>query len=65
MEAANWKRPTKGPVSGADSEAILRRIKAASIDHEPTFDSVGVNTGPGGEAGARGLAPIEIRTYEH
>jgi catechol 2,3-dioxygenase-like lactoylglutathione lyase family enzyme len=63
-------------VSRADFGAILRRIRAANIDHGPTFDSVGANTGPGEEAGARGLAPtlyfndpnkhlLEIRTYEH
>ena len=51
---------------------IYKLIKA--LDYGPTFDSVGVNTGPGEESGAMGDAPtvyfndpnehlIEIRTY--
>jgi catechol 2,3-dioxygenase-like lactoylglutathione lyase family enzyme len=62
-------------VSKADFESIFRRIKTAGIKYGPTFDSVGENSGPGEEAGARGLAPtlyfndpnqhlLEIRTYE-
>jgi catechol 2,3-dioxygenase-like lactoylglutathione lyase family enzyme len=62
-------------VSKADFDAIYGRIKAADIAHGPTFDSVGVNTGPGEESGARGRAPtlyfndpnrhlLEIRTYD-
>ncbi len=62
-------------VSKADFDAIFGRIKAANISYGPTFDSVGVNTGPGEEKGARGVAPtlyfndpnqhlLEIRTYE-
>ncbi|HTC15215.1 MAG TPA: VOC family protein [Steroidobacteraceae bacterium] len=62
-------------VSKLEFEAIASRIKAASIAYGPTFDSVGVNTGPGEESGARGFAPtlyfndpnkhlLEIRTYE-
>jgi catechol 2,3-dioxygenase-like lactoylglutathione lyase family enzyme len=62
-------------VSKAEFEEIFRRIKAANIAYGPTFDSVGLNTGPGEESGARGLAPtlyfndpnnhlLEIRTYE-
>jgi len=62
-------------VSKAEFEAIFGRIKAAGIAHGPTFDSVGTNTQPGEELGARGLAPtlyfsdpnrhlLEIRTYE-
>jgi catechol 2,3-dioxygenase-like lactoylglutathione lyase family enzyme len=62
-------------VSKTDFEGIFRRIKAADIAYGPTFDSVGVNTGPGQESGARGVAPtvyfndpnkhlLEIRTYE-
>lgn len=62
-------------VSGAEFEAIFARVKAAGIAYGPTFDSVGVNTGPGRESGARGEAPtlyfndpnkhlIEIRTYD-
>ncbi len=62
-------------VSSAEFEAIFARIKVAGIAHGPAFDSVGTNTTPGEEAGARGLAPtlyfndpnkhlLEIRTYE-
>jgi len=62
-------------VSKADFQDIFKRIKAANIAYGPTFDSVGTNTGPGEELGARGLAPtlyfndpnkhlLEIRTYE-
>ena len=62
-------------VSKAEFEAIFTRVKAAGIEYGPTFDSVGTNTEPGEEAGARGLAPtlyfndpnrhlLEIRTYE-
>jgi catechol 2,3-dioxygenase-like lactoylglutathione lyase family enzyme len=62
-------------VSKADFDAIYGRIKAADIAHGPTFDSVGANTGPGEESGARGRAPtlyfndpnrhlLEIRTYD-
>jgi len=62
-------------VSKSGFEGIVRRIKAGDIKYGPTFDSVGANTGPGEEAGARGLAPtlyfndpnlhlLEIRTYE-
>ena len=50
-------------------------FSAAGIAYGPTFDSVGTNTGPGEESGARGTAPtlyfndpnkhlLEIRTYE-
>jgi catechol 2,3-dioxygenase-like lactoylglutathione lyase family enzyme len=62
-------------VSKLDFESIFNRIKAADIAYGPTFDAVGVNTGPGQELGARGFAPtlyfndpnkhlLEIRTYE-
>ena len=62
-------------VSKAEFEEIFDRIKAAGIAFGPTFDSVGTNTEPGEETGARGLAPtlyfndpnkhlLEIRTYE-
>jgi catechol 2,3-dioxygenase-like lactoylglutathione lyase family enzyme len=62
-------------VSKFDFDGIFQRIKAAGIAYGPTFDSVGANTGPGEESGARGPAPtlyfndpnkhlIEIRTYE-
>jgi catechol 2,3-dioxygenase-like lactoylglutathione lyase family enzyme len=62
-------------VSKAEFEAIFTRIKATGTAYGPTFDSVGANTRPGEETGARGLAPtlyfndpnkhlLEIRTYE-
>ena len=62
-------------VSRLEFERIFDRIKQAGIAHGPTFDSVGVNTGPGNESGARGQAPtlyfndpnehlLEIRSYE-
>jgi catechol 2,3-dioxygenase-like lactoylglutathione lyase family enzyme len=61
-------------VSKSDFDGIFQRIKAAGIAYGPSFDSVGANSGPGEEAGARGLAPtvyfndpnkhlLEIRTY--
>ena len=61
-------------VSRLEFDDIFQRIKAAGIDYGPTFESVGSNTGPGSESGARGDAPtlyfndpsnhlIEIRTY--
>ncbi|MBV8464930.1 MAG: VOC family protein [Burkholderiales bacterium] len=61
-------------VSQDEFDAIFARIKAAGIGFGPTFDSVGSNTHPGEEAGARGRAPtlyfndpnqhlLEIRTY--
>ena len=62
-------------VSRPEFAEIFARVKAAGIAYGPTFDSVGANTGPGEESGARGFAPtlyfndpnkhlIEIRTYE-
>src|SRR5262249_24348204 len=62
-------------VSRSEFVEILERIRASQIPYGPTFDSVGSNTGPGEELGARGMAPtlyfndpnnhlIEIRTYE-
>jgi len=61
-------------VSPSDFDAIFARIKAAGVGYGPTFDTVGTNTGPGEEAGARGKAPtlyfndpnnhlFEIRCY--
>ena len=79
LQLAPWGTPSfehyAFAVSAAEFEAIFARIKAAGIAHGPTFDSVGTNTKPGEEAGARGLAPtlyfndpnkhlLEIRTYE-
>jgi len=62
-------------VSRKEFDQILGRIKEAGIDHGPTFDSVGSNSGPGEESGARGRAPtlyfndpskhlLEIRSYD-
>jgi catechol 2,3-dioxygenase-like lactoylglutathione lyase family enzyme len=63
-------------VSKAEFQDIHGRLRAAGIAHGPTFDTVGMNTEPGEETGARGRAPtlyfndpnkhlLEIRTYEH
>jgi len=62
-------------VSRVEFERIFRQIQAAGVAYGPTFNSVGSNTGPGEESGARGAAPtlyfndpnrhlLEIRTYE-
>ncbi|MDX1733935.1 MAG: VOC family protein [Halioglobus sp.] len=62
-------------VSAAEFDEIYRRVREAGLDYGPGFDSVGENSGPGTEVGARGEAPalyftdpnrhlIEIRTYE-
>jgi catechol 2,3-dioxygenase-like lactoylglutathione lyase family enzyme len=62
-------------VSKREFEGIFERVKAGGIAFGPTFDTVGLNTSPGEESGARGIAPtlyfndpnqhlIEIRTYE-
>ncbi|HTB90864.1 MAG TPA: VOC family protein [Steroidobacteraceae bacterium] len=62
-------------VSKREFQGIFEQIKTRGIAFGPTFDSVGRNTSPGEEAGARGIAPtlyfndpnkhlIEIRTYE-
>ena len=62
-------------VSKREFQDIFTRMKARGIAFGPTFDSVGLNTSPGQESGARGFAPtlyfndpnmhlIEIRTYE-
>lgn len=61
-------------VTRAEFDQIFSRIKSAGIAYGPTFDSVGSNTGPGEECGARGVAPtlyfndpnkhlLEIRAY--
>jgi catechol 2,3-dioxygenase-like lactoylglutathione lyase family enzyme len=61
-------------VSHSEFKDIFTRVKNAGLDYGPTFDSVGINTGPGTESGAKGDAPtiyfndpnkhlIEIRTY--
>ena len=62
-------------VSRKEFDEIFSRGKQAGIDYGPSFDSVGANSGPGNESGARGEAPsvyfndpnshlIEIRTYD-
>jgi len=62
-------------VSRVEFEQIFGRIRALGIGYGPTFDTVGADTGPGSEAGARGPAPtlyfndpnqhlLEIRSYE-
>jgi catechol 2,3-dioxygenase-like lactoylglutathione lyase family enzyme len=62
-------------VSKREFHDIFERIQSRRIDFGPTFDSVGRNTSPGEESGARGIAPtlyfndpnkhlLEIRTYE-
>ena len=79
IQIAPWGTPGSEhyafAVSRVEFEGIFGRIKAADIAYGPTFDSVGANTGPGEESGARGPAPtlyfndpnkhlLEIRTYE-
>jgi len=79
LQLAPWGTPGMEhyafAVTPAEFEAIFARIKAAGMGYGPTFDSVGSNTGPGSEVGARGAGPtlyfndpnqhlIEIRTYE-
>jgi hypothetical protein len=79
LKIAQWGTPGLEhyafAVSRSEFDEIFRRIKAFGIAYGPTFDSVGVNTGPGEESGARGLAPtlyfndpnnhlLEISTYE-
>jgi catechol 2,3-dioxygenase-like lactoylglutathione lyase family enzyme len=62
-------------VSKREFQDIFARIKSRGIAFGPTFDAVGLNTSPGEESGARGIAPtlyfndpnkhlLEIRTYE-
>jgi catechol 2,3-dioxygenase-like lactoylglutathione lyase family enzyme len=62
-------------VTRVEFDAIFARIEAACVPHGGSFDTVGCNTGPGEESGARGLAPtlyffdpnkhlLEIRTYQ-
>ena len=78
LQLAPWGTPGMEhyafAVSAPDFGNIFNRIKAAGVNFGPTFNSVGTNTGPGEEAGARGLAPtlyfndpnkhlLEIRTY--
>ena len=62
-------------VTRGEFDVIFARVKAAGLGYGPTFNSVGTNTGPGEEVGARGSGTtlyfndpnqhlIEIRTYE-
>lgn len=61
-------------VSKTEFDAIMARLEARGIGHGPSFNTVGTNTGPGEETGARGVAPtlyfndpsqhlLEIRWY--
>ncbi|HZS44748.1 MAG TPA: VOC family protein [Blastocatellia bacterium] len=61
-------------LSRDDFDKVFATIKAKGIPYGDSFDSVGTNTGPGSESGAKGFAPtlymndpnkhlIEIRTY--
>ena len=79
LQLAPWG--TKGnehyafALSRRDFDEAFARIKLARIPYGDSFHSVGNNSGPGNETGARGPAPtlylndpsnhlIEIRTYE-
>lgn len=79
MQLAPWGTPGFEHYAFALSrrafDEVYARIRERGIDHGPSFDAVGANTGPGVESGARGEAPtlyfndpnrhlIEIRTYE-
>lgn len=78
MQLAPWG--TKGAehyafeVAPTEFHEIFARLKAAKIPYGPTYHSVGTDTGPGSETGARGVAPtvyfndpnghlLEIRSY--
>jgi catechol 2,3-dioxygenase-like lactoylglutathione lyase family enzyme len=61
-------------VSILEFEQIFDRIRKSGIEYGPTFHSVGTNTGPGQESGAKGVGPtlyfndpnkhlLEIRSY--
>lgn len=79
MQLAPWGTPGSEhyafAVSAREFDAIFARVRERGLGYGPTFDSVGSNTGPGVESGARGEAPtlyffdpskhlIEIRAYE-
>jgi catechol 2,3-dioxygenase-like lactoylglutathione lyase family enzyme len=62
-------------LSRVEFDKAFAAVKEKGIPYGDSFHSVGTNTGPGIEAGAKGLAPtlymndpnkhlIEIRTYE-
>jgi len=79
LQLAPWG--TKGnehyafAMSREDFDAAFSRIKDKQVPYGDSFHSVGNNSGPGNETGARGAGPtvyffdpnhhlIEIRTYE-
>jgi catechol 2,3-dioxygenase-like lactoylglutathione lyase family enzyme len=79
LQLAPWG--TKGndhlafALSRADFDKVFGILKEKEIPYGDSFHNVGNNSGPGSEAGAKGLAPtiymndpnnhlIEIRTYE-
>jgi catechol 2,3-dioxygenase-like lactoylglutathione lyase family enzyme len=79
LQLAPWG--TKGnehyafAMSRADFDAAFERMKENEIPYGDSFHTVGNNSGPGNESGARGPGPtiymfdpnhhlIEIRTYE-
>jgi len=79
LQLAPWG--TKGndhlafAMSREDFDRAFARVKEKSIPYGDSFHSVGNNSGPGEEVGAKGLGPtvylndpnkhlIEIRTYE-
>src|SRR5581483_9488957 len=44
-------------LSRDDFDKVFATIKAKGIPYGDSFDSVGTNTGPGSESGAKGFAP--------
>jgi catechol 2,3-dioxygenase-like lactoylglutathione lyase family enzyme len=79
LQLAPWG--TKGnehyafALSRADFDHVFARMREKGIPYGDSFHSVGNNTGPGLESGAKGMAPtiymndpnehlIEIRTYD-
>ena len=79
LQLAPWG--TKGnehyafALSREDFDRVFARMKEKGIPYGDSFHSVGNNTGPGVESGAKGMAPtiymndpnkhlIEIRTYD-
>ena len=79
LQLAPWGTPGNEHLAFALSretfDRVFERIKNRAIPYGDSFHSVGNNTGPGCESGAKGMAPtvymndpnnhlIEIRTYE-
>jgi catechol 2,3-dioxygenase-like lactoylglutathione lyase family enzyme len=79
LQLAPWGTPGAEhyafAVTQDEFQQIFGRLKAAGIPFGPSFDTVGSNTGPGRESGARGSAPtvyfkdpnghlLEIRSYD-